>query len=264
MGKIRTKVLGSGEETKQKKKDQARREGKKLREKKEVLPEENLTADSSLTNQEEQTDAPLKKIKKKEIIVKEKGQKYKKVKTFVDKTKKYPLEEALKIVKKTSYTKFDGTVELHINTLEKGLRGTVTLPHGTGKTIKVAIASEELIKKVEAGTIDFDILVSTPQMMPKLAKLAKILGPKGLMPNPKAGTVTTEPEKMVEKFSHGQIQFKTEAEAPIIHAVIGKVSFSEEKLKANFVSFIEAVAKKNIRSVSLNCTMGPGIKISLE
>jgi len=273
MGKIRTKILGSEEETEQKKKDKARREGKKAQKKVKApgmeggsrivemapgpLPiEENAEHEEGIPK----TKKTQKSIKKQ----KNEGAKYRKAKTFVDRTKKYPLEEAIKLVKKTSYTKFDGTVEIHINTLEKGIRGTVALPHGTGSQVRVAIADDDLVKEIESGKINFDILITTPQMMPKLAKLAKTLGPKGLMPNPKSGTITSEPEVLKEKLSKGQIQFKTEAESPIIHSVIGKVSFDENKLFDNTKALIEAIAKRKIASVVLNCTMGPGIKVNLD
>lgn len=275
MGKIRTKVLGSEEEKEQKQKDKARREGKKQREKKEKPAEEEIVEEKKAAEVKvkkssepaplEETEKEAKPIKKEESKPKKSaGRQYLKVKTFVDRTKKYPLSEAVKLAKKTSYTKFDGTVEIHINTLEKGLRGTVALPHGTGKTIRIAEASDELIKEIETGKINFDILISTPQMMPKLAKVAKILGPKGLMPNPKSGTVTAEPDKLKEKLSHGQIQYRSESDFPIIHQSIGKVSFDESQLEENIKAIIEAVGKKNIVSASLNCTMGPGIKISLD
>lgn len=276
MGKIRTKTLGSEEEAEQKKKDKARREGKRLREKKELKEEEpeeiadkeEITAVESESPESEQltetentdTVTPKKPEAPKHI----EGKKYRQVKTFVDRTKKYPVNEAVKIAKKTSYTKFDGTIEAHFNTTEKGIRGNVTLPHGTGKAIRIAEASDELIAEIETGKINFDILISTPQMMPKLAKVAKVLGPKGLMPNPKSGTITTEPEKLKEKLSKGQIQFKTENEFPLLHASVGKVSFEDEKLIENLRALVEAISRKKIVSLSLNCTMGPGIKVSLE
>lgn len=265
MGKIRTKTLGSEEEKEQKQKDKARREGKKLREK--AIKEEEISKETLVEEKKEtevdKTPKPEKK-KEKAVIQKLEGKKYRQVRTFVDRTKKYPISEAVKLTKKTSYTKFDGTIEVHINALEKGIRGTVTLPHGTGRQIKVAVASDDLIKEISAGKINFDILIATPDMMPKLAKVAKVLGPKGLMPNPKSGTISTEPEKLIEKLSHGQIQFKTENDAPIIHSVIGKVSFEENKLEENLKTLVNAIGKLKIKSMSINCTMGPGIKLDLN
>jgi len=273
MGKIRTKVLGSEEEAEQKKKDKARREGKKAQKKAHVSGMEGgarvvemeggpIIEETPIATPEGETPTP--QPKKQAKPAKQRGRKYKDMKTFVDHTKKYSLSDAVKLAKKTSYTKFDGAIEVHFNTDEKGIRGTVTLPHGTGKKLRVAEASDELLKEIEKGIINFDILISTPLMMPKLAKVAKVLGPKGLMPNPKSGTITTEPEKLKEKLSQGQIQFKTENEAPIIHMVVGRVSFDEDKLMANLKSLVEAIGKKHILSLSTNCTMGPGIKVDLE
>lgn len=263
MGKIRTKILGTEGEAEQKKKDKARREGKKAQKKARAPGMEGGARIVEMEPGPIEISAPQPK-KEKIKPVKVRGQKYKAMKTFVDKTKKYSLTDAVRLAKKTSYTKFDGAVEVHFNTDEKGIRGTVTLPHGTGKKLRVAEASDELLKEIEKGVINFDILISTPLMMPKLAKVAKILGPKGLMPNPKSGTITAEPNKLKEKLSRGQIQFKTEAEAPIIHLVIGRVSFDEEKLISNLKSLVEAIGKKHILSLSVNSTMGPGIKVDLE
>lgn len=275
MGKIRTKSLGTEEEPDQKKKDKARREGKKAQKKAHApgmegggrlvdMSEGPIIEEPYPIGEKETEGKATKKVKKEVKPKKISGHKYSQVKVLVDRTKKYPLEEAITLVKKTSFTKFDGTVEVHINTDEKGLRGNVALPHGTGRQVKVAIANEDLIKEVENGKINFDILITTPDLMPKLAKVAKILGPKGLMPNPKSGTISTDTEKLKEKLSKGQIQYKTEAEAPIIHSVIGKVSFENLKLIENLKALVKAIDPKHILSLFLNCTMGPGIKVDLE
>ena len=131
---------------------------------------------------------------------------------------------------KLQRSKFDETVELHINTVETGLSGNITLPHGTGKTIRVAIADDDLLAKVALGKIEFDILLAAPQMMSKLARVAKILGPKGLMPNPKNATLVKDPEKAAQEFKKGQINFRTELKAPIMHLIVGKMSFGATKL----------------------------------
>jgi len=278
MGKIRTKILGSEEEQEQKKRDKARREGKKQLKKTKIsgmkggerLPDMSPVDETAIQVEQSESQPPeeeikdIKKNKKEEKEKKSQGRKYLHAKTFIDRTKKYPLKEVIKLVKKTSFTKFDGTVEVHINTFEKGIRGTVSLPFGTGKSIRVAVANDDIVKEIESGKINFDILITTPDMMPKLAKLARTLGPKGLMPNPKSGTITEEPDKLKEKLSKGQIQFKTEPEAPIIHSGIGKVSFEENKLEENLKSLVEAIGKQKIRSIILNCTMGPGIKLDLN
>lgn len=182
---------------------------------------------------------------------------------LVDRTKKYKLADALELLPKLKISKFDETVELHINTTTQGISGTVTLPHGTGKTIRVAIADDKIVSEVEKGKISFDVLLAVPAMMPKLARIAKFLGPRGLMPNPKNGTLTNDPEKMAENFTKGQIRFKTEAKSPIMHLVLGKLSFGPKKLTENINTIIKAIKKENIKNTALKSTMSPGIKLDL-
>ena len=173
---------------------------------------------------------------------------------------------------KLKAAKLDETVELHINTLEQGVSGSFILPHGTGKQIRIEIANqtedpkhvEEIIKKVETGKIDFDVLIATPDAMQKLARVARVLGPRGLMPNPKSGTVTPKPNEVAKKYAGGQINFKTEAKFPILHLSIGKISFGDKKLKENIVTAIAAVQTKNIKNVTLKSTMSPAIKIEVS
>ncbi len=149
-------------------------------------------------------------------------------------------------------TKFDETVELHINTIETGVSGSLTLPHGTGKATRVTIADvtqdekavDDLIKNIEAGKIDFDVLVATPPTMPKLAKVARVLGPRGLMPNPKNGTVTAKPDDIANKFAGGQFNYKTEAKFPILHLAVGKLSFGDKKLEENITTAVKAIKTK--------------------
>ncbi|OGG01542.1 hypothetical protein A2Z33_00655 [Candidatus Gottesmanbacteria bacterium RBG_16_52_11] len=186
-----------------------------------------------------------------------------------DRSKQYPLQEAVELVKKTSYSKFDGSVEIHINLNPLALgdktdfRGTVSLPHGTGKQVKVIEATEAVIAAIEAGKIEFDILVARPSMMSKLARVAKILGPRGLMPNPKTGTVTDEIDKRIKELSSGKVNYKTEPNNPIIHLHIGKVSFEEDKLSANIAAVIESVGRGKITKATLAATMGPGIRLQV-
>jgi large subunit ribosomal protein L1 len=168
------------------------------------------------------------------------------------------------MLEKLKRSKFDETVELHINTIETGVSGNTTLPHGTGKQIRVAIADDDLLAKVAAGKIDFDVLLANPTMMPKLARVAKILGPRGLMPNPKNATLVKDPEKAIEAFKKGQMNFKTEAKAPIMHLTVGKMSFGSKKLSENIETLIDAIKKEKIRNVTLKSTMSPGIKIQLN
>lgn len=193
--------------------------------------------------------------------------KYREVSTHVDRTKAYSIDEALELIKKVAYTKFDGSVDFHANLTpgkknEDVVRGTVVLPHGTGRERKVVIITEEMIEKIEKGWLNFDVAIATPDMMPKLAKLAKVLGPKGLMPNPKSGTVTTDPQKAAEELKGGRVEYKTDS-LNNIHQAIGKVSWDAAKLKENFQTFVGALPKNRLKSVSIAPTMGPGIKVQL-
>jgi large subunit ribosomal protein L1 len=287
MGKIRIKTIGDEEQEKQDlKKAQARAEAKKAREEAEArraaesnvtenVPTEDVTEQSE-TSKEEKTAIEVKteaKKEKKEVKKvshkKVKSESYQKMLALVDKNKKYKLAEALPLLEKLKRAKFDETVELHINTIEKGISGSLTLPHGTGKATRVVIADattdpkqvDELVKKIELGKIDFDILIATPPTMPKLAKVARVLGPRGLMPNPKNGTVTPKPEEVAKKYEGGQFNFKTEAKFPILHLSVGKLSFGDKKLEDNITTAVKAVKTKNIKSMTLKSTMSPGIKI---
>lgn len=202
--------------------------------------------------------------KKKTIIVKSRGKKYKEAKQLVDRTKLYILKDAIELLKKIKTAKFDESVELHINVDETGLKGEVDLPHSTGKTVKVAVVNDEVLANIEKGKIDFDVLVTHPSFMPKLAKFAKVLGPKGLMPNPKAGTITPTPEVVVKKFSKGILRWKTEVKFPLIHQMIGKISFETDSLADNAKKFISAVGKPHIKKIIIKSTMSPSVKLDVE
>jgi large subunit ribosomal protein L1 len=220
--------------------------------------------------QDEVQNKPAKKKKQKVGKAKERSAKYKTASAMVEESKQYSLSEALDLVEKTHMAKFDETVELHINTTQS-LNGSVTLPHGTGKSTRVAIlnpnkdtaGADALLKEIESGKINFDILVATPDAMPKLAKVARILGPKGLMPNPKNGTVTPNPEAAAEKYAGGHMTFKTESKAPVLHLSVGKLSFGKTKLEENIKAAFKAIDMKNMKRVTLKSTMSPGIKLQL-
>ncbi len=200
----------------------------------------------------------------------------------VDRSKRYPLAESVKLVKETSYTKFPGTVEAHIVLLESGLRTAVTLPHGTGKTpIVVVLAAgeaanaaqeagadhvggEELVDQIGSGKLTFDTVVATPEMMPKLARIAKIIGPKGLMPNPKTGTVTPNPAALVQEIKAGRIEVRSEQQAPVAHVPIGKISYTDEQLIENIKALVEHIRKPKITKLTLAATMGPGIQVDVN
>ena len=215
------------------------------------------------------------------------------VKQF-DLTKSYSLAEAIDNIAKAPQVKFDETVELHFHlnidtaNTEQGIRGTVVLPHGTGKTLRLAVfckgplalkatqlgvvhvGAEDLIEKVSKGFMDFDCVIATPDMMKELSKLGKILGPRGLMPSPKSGTVTMDIERAIKEVQAGKIEFKSDKQAGI-HVGIGKRSFSKEKLVENAIQVIEAInqvkpaaVKGNlVKSLSVATTMGIGVKVAL-
>lgn len=225
--------------------------------------------------------------------MKKHGKKYVEAVQKVEKTKLYTKEEAIKLVKETSTTKFDGSVEvalrLNLDTkkADQQLRGAIVLPHGTGKTKRVLVIAkgEQAKKAVEAGAdyvgdtdmlekiekenwFDFDVMVATPDMMPLLGKLGRVLGPKGLMPNPKTGTVTVDVAKAVSEVKAGRVEYRTDSFGNV-HGIIGKVSFTDEQLVENLNAFVATILKVKpatvkgdyIKNVSVTSTMGPGIRI---
>lgn len=222
------------------------------------------------------------------------GKKYTEVAKLVDRSVAYEPADAIALVKKTATAKFDETIEVHIRTgcdgrhAEQQIRGAVVLPNGTGKTVRVLVfakgdkvneaeaagadyvGGEELIPKIQNdGWLDFDVVVATPDMMGVVGRLGKVLGPKGLMPNPKAGTVTMDVAKAINDIKAGKIEYRLD-KANIIHCPIGKVSFGTEKLTENFNTLLEAINKAKpaaakgqyIRSCVVAATMGPGVKIN--
>ena len=222
------------------------------------------------------------------------GKKYVEAAKLVDRATLYDKEDAIAIVKKASTAKFDETVEAHIRTgcdgrhADQQIRGAVVLPHGTGKKVRVLVfakgdkaeaalaagaefvGGEELIPKIQnEGWLDFDVVVATPDMMGVVGRLGRVLGPKGLMPNPKAGTVTMDVTKAVQDIKAGKIEYRLD-KTNIIHVPIGKVSFTEEQLADNFQTLMDAVIKARpstlkgqyLKSVSISSTMGPGVKIN--
>ena len=223
-----------------------------------------------------------------------KGKKDLEAAKLVDRTVQYETAEAVSIVKKTAVAKFDETIEVHIRTgcdgrhADQQIRGAVVLPHGTGKTVKVLVfaknakadealaagadyvGAEELIPKIQnEGWLDFDVVVATPDMMGVVGRLGRVLGPKGLMPNPKAGTVTMDVTKAIADIKAGKIEYRLD-KSNIIHAPIGKASFTEEQLQDNFQTLIEAIRKAKpaavkgqyLKSVTMASTMGPGVKLN--
>lgn len=187
-------------------------------------------------------------------------------KSQVDRTKLYAVTDAVQLVKKTNITQFAGTLTVHLNLVGKDAptRVELTFPHLAGAAKKVAIVSDEVLAAIDKGVLDFDILVTHPSFMPKLAKYAKLLGPKGLMPSPKAGTVTPNPEAKAKEFAAGKTVVKAEAKFPIMHVTVGKVDQKESELVANIQALIEAVKPRNIGKAVLASTMSPGIKLQLS
>ena len=191
------------------------------------------------------------------------SKKYVAVRAQVDKTKKYTVSDAITTIKKLSYTKFDGTINFDGVVRDVGKIGSLTLPHSTGKSITVAIVDDNVIAQIAEGNINFDALVTTPQFMPKLAKHARVLGPKGLMPNPKNGTVTPKPELKKAELEKGTFELKTEKKRPVIHVTIGKVSMSDAALAENIESLFKAT-KGKLLSASISATMSPSVKLQVE
>ena len=225
-----------------------------------------------------------------------KGKKYLEAAKLVDKATLYDVETAMELIKKTATAKFDETVEAHIRTgcdgrhAEQQIRGAVVLPHGTGKTVRVLVfakgdkateaenagadfvGGEELIPKIQnEGWFEFDVVVATPDMMGVVGRLGRVLGPKGLMPNPKAGTVTMDVTKAVNDIKAGKIEYRLD-KSNIIHVPIGKASFSEAQLADNFHALMDAINKAKpaslkgqyIKSATLTATMGPGVKLNVN
>ncbi|MCM1160205.1 MAG: 50S ribosomal protein L1 [Roseburia sp.] len=222
------------------------------------------------------------------------GKKYNEAAKLIDRAVQYEAAEAISLAKKSATAKFDETIEVHIRTgcdgrhAEQQVRGAVVLPNGTGKTVKVLVfakgdkineaeaagadfvGGDELIPKIQNdGWLDFDVVVATPDMMGVVGRLGKVLGPKGLMPNPKAGTVTMDVTKAVNDIKAGKIEYRLD-KSNIIHVPVGKASFTEEQLQQNFDALMEAIVKAKpsslkgqyLRSITLTSTMGPGVKVS--
>ncbi len=275
MGKVRVKTIGIEEVEEQEKK-----EAKKRKEEKRTVKvpgmkggervvsvgpteEELENLEKQEKTEEEKEEKEEKKQKKAKFVKAPRSKKYQGLLSLFDKNKTYSLSEGLDLLEKLQRKSFDETVELHINTISTGISGNITLPHGTGKKTRVAVADDKIISDIEKGIINFDILVAEPSMMPKLAKVAKILGPKGLMPNPKNNTITANPQDLVKKYEAGQISFRTEVKAPLLHVSVGKMSFGKTKLTENIKALISAIKKVNIQKITLKSSMSPGIKIEI-
>lgn len=202
-------------------------------------------------------------VVKKTKVARKRGVRYAAVRSQVDKTKTYDPFAAVELIKKLSYSKFDGTVVADALLREPGETIGVTFPHTTGQVSRVAIVNDDLIAQIAAGVIEFDVLITEPRFMPKLAKHAKVLGPKGLMPNPKSGTITENPEMKKKELEGGKTQVKSEKKAPLMHVTLGKVSMETKDLVENLNALIEAL-KDKVLKLSLSATMSPSVKVTVE
>jgi large subunit ribosomal protein L1 len=221
-----------------------------------------------------------------------KSKRFRNLESVVDGSQEYPLDEALDLIKKTAKAKFDESVEISVNLgvdprhADQVVRGTVALPHGIGKEVKVLVLTkgdkeneakeagadfvgfDEYIKKIQQGWLEFDVVVATPDVMGEVGKLGKVLGPRGLMPNPKSGTVTMEVAKAVKELKAGKIEFRVDKYG-ILHASVGKASFDHQKIRENILAFMDTVLRlkpsaskgQYLRRISLSNTMGPGIPV---
>lgn len=290
-------------------KEQKNEEKKELKNSKETTTEELKAskiaekAEKKPVKKETVKKTSAKKIEKKEEKIsknklkkseKKHSKKYREVLSLIEKGKEYDLSEALELAKKTSTTKFDSSIEIHIKLgidpkkTDQMIRGVIVLPNGTGKIRKVCtivgpgqekeakesgadvVGGDDIIQKIEKGWLDFDILVATPDMMAALSRVAKVLGPKGLMPNPKANTVTQDIARVVKDIKKGQIEYKNDVTG-ITHNVIGKVSFDSGKLKENYEAYLDALKRSRpdsskgvfIKQVVLATTMGPSVKVKI-
>ncbi len=222
------------------------------------------------------------------------GKKYLEALKLVDRTRAYPVAEAIALAKETSPVNFDATIEAHLRLgvdprhADQMVRGTVVLPHGTGKTVRVAVfaqgdkaqeamragadvvGAEDLVKRIESGWLEFDVALATPDMMGQVGRLGRILGRRGLMPNPKAGTITFDLERTIREVKAGRVEFRVD-KTGIVHVPIGKVSFEDEDLVENLAALVDAVVRAKptgakgqyLRSLTVASTMGPGIRVDI-
>ena len=272
-----------------------KRSEKALKEVEEKLEKEARKESGDTTPKDEEAVAKKKGPEpKSRPTIERRGKKYQELAKQIEKDKLYPLAEALELATKTSPSKFDASVEVHVRLgvdprqADQNIRATVSLPHGTGKTIRVAVfapsdqheaakkagadvvGEEDFLQQLDKEEINFDVLISTPQLMPKLGKYARVLGPRGLMPNPKSGTVSANVAAAVKDAKTGKIEYRVDKQA-IVHTAIGKVSFGAAKLNDNAKAFIDSLQAQKpnsikgiyINTVTVTTTQGPGIKVAL-
>lgn len=271
-----------------------KRSEKALKEAAEKEAKENRKAESKKAD--ETADKMIKKGPKPVTrpVLERRGKKYQEAAKMIDKSKYYNISEAVELAAKSNPSKFDASVEIHVRLnvdprqADQNIRSTVSLPHGSGKTIKVAVfapesdhkeaksagadivGDETLLKQLDKEVVDFDVLITSPQYMPKLGKYARLLGPRGLMPNPKSGTVASDVAKAVKEAKTGKVEYRVDKQS-IVHIAIGKASFGSAKLLDNAKAFFDSLQSQKpssikgayVKSISMSTTMGPGIKVEL-
>lgn len=232
------------------------------------------------SKEEAKTETTAKKAPKTEEKKESKvthGKKYQEMREKVERNKPYPVVAAVDLAKEVSYSKFDGTIEIHVNTSVKNVRGLVSLPFASGKSLTVIafgkgadesgadiVGDDAKLADIVKGKINFDVIVTDPTWMPKLAGAAKVLGPKGMMPNPKNGTIATDLKKAVTEIKSGKVEYKTERNGQVIHLSVGKVSQASEEITQNVKLLLATIGKTKIKQAVLTPTMGPAVKIDVS
>jgi large subunit ribosomal protein L1 len=266
-----------------------KRSTKGLKEAEEKEAKEERKAHASEAKAEEEAEKPKQPVRPTRSRLERRGKNFRKVAELVEKGKTYKLVEALELATKTSPVKFDASVELHVNLnvdprhADQNIRDNVVLPAGTGKTVRVAVFDDQnvegadlsgveaILKDLEKGTLQFDVLIATPAQMPKLGKYARLLGPRGLMPNPKSGTVTSDVAKAVSEAKAGRVEYRVDSTG-ILHIAFGKVSFGAKKLEENARAVLASIKSNKpasvkgtyVKTIHLATTMGPSITIDIS
>ena len=288
--KIEKETSVSGDEKKTAK--AGKRSEKSLKEAEEKAAKEERKATGETASKSAEATAKKGAKPKVRPLIERRGKNYRKVAEFVEKGKVYNLKDALELAVKTNPSKFDASVEIHTRLgvdprqADQNIRATVSLPNGTGKSVRVAVfapdtehetakkagadvvGDEDFLRQLDKELLDFDVLIATPQYMPKLGKYARLLGPRGLMPNPKSGSVATDISKAVKEAKSGKVEYRVDKQA-IIHLAVGKVSFGADKLEQNAIAFFDSLKSQRpsslkgafVKSTSISTTQGPGIKV---
>lgn len=232
-------------------------------EEKAVVETETRSANTEV-KEVDTSETPVEETSVTVRTAKVRGKKYLAAKKKIDVNKFYPLAEAVKLVQDTSLSKFEGKVEAHVIVTDIGQMGEITFPHLETASKKIVILNDTILAEIKEGQVNFDILIATPVTMPKLLPFARVLGPKGLMPNPKNGTLTDKPEDAVKRLSVAKTAIKTEKKAPVVHIIVGKISQPAEELAANVTELIRVIKALKIKKLVLCATMGPSVKVAVE